>query len=294
METIAAMVQHFDAHRSAGHWVPDSFYEDLTKWEGIDDDIRTTYAWSGREEDGHLSVGRMSTGRCLDCYSCVLNEKQQVQCFTTDQMLEHLDEHRTWGLFVPDRVYEGLERDRSDNDQAIQRYFDEHGLQRPQSPLWEPRSVFPEFTQASTRYEILGQLAAMLVIAIRRFVQPLTDSELSAGWTPSGSDAIVEGLRAVLGKVESAHRDQELDFRLMKDMERIARRPGDEDVRTHFDQRNSALSGIRSFLSVRLIGHQRMHEWLIAAAESGRAVKGELETGAKFIGVRDWEDLEDF
>lgn len=294
METIAAMAQHFDAHRAAGHRVPDSFYEELTRWEGIDDNIRTTYAWSGREEDGHLSVSRVSTGRCLGCYGCVLNEQQQVECFTTDQMLEHLDEHRTWGLFVAGHVYEGLERDRWDNDQVIQTYFDERGLQRPVSPLWEPHSIYPEFTRPSTRHQVLGQLAAMLVIAIRRFVEPLSDSELSAGWTQNCSDAVVEGLRAVLGKVEAAHWDQELDFRLMRDMKRIRRRPREEGVTAHFDQRESALDHIAAFIDMDLIGHERMHGWLTAAAESGRAIRGEEESGMKWIGVRDWEDLEDF
>ena len=91
------------------------------EWRGIDDDIRTTYAWGGREEDGNLSVSRKTPGDCLCCLSCVLNEKKMVECFTTDQMVEHLDEHRTWGLFVADDVYDRLERDRSDNDQIIQR-----------------------------------------------------------------------------------------------------------------------------------------------------------------------------
>ena len=294
METIAAAVQHFDAHRAAGYRVPDSFYEDLAKWEGIDDDIRTTYAWGGREEDGHLSVSRMTTGRCLGCYGCVLNEKQQVQCFSTDEILEHLDEHRSWGLFVADHVYEGLKRDRSDNDRVIQEYFEEHGLPRPAGPLWEPHSIYPEFTQAATRYEILAQLAAMLVIAIRRFVEPLTDSELSAGWIQGRSDTVVEGLRAMLGKIEAAHQDQDLDFRLMKNVKRIYWRSIDGDVNTHFDQRISAISGIEAFIDMALIGHERMLEWLTAAAESGRAVRGEEESGMKWIGVRDWEDLEDF
>ena len=250
METIAAVVQHFDAHRAAGHRAPDSFYEDLSRWEGIDDTIRTTYAWSGREEDGNLSVSRMTTGWCLGCYGCVLNEQQQVECFSTDQMLEHLDEHRSWGLFVADHVYEGLKRDRSENDRVIQDYFDEHGLQRPPSPLWEPHSIYPEFTQASTRYESLSQLAAMVVIAIRRFVEPLTDSELSAGWTQSLSDAVVAGLRAMLGKIEAAHQDQDLDFRLKQDMNRIYRRSIDGGVRTHFDQRRSALSRIQASIDM--------------------------------------------
>jgi hypothetical protein len=209
-------------------------------------------------------------------------------------MLEHLDEHRSWGLSIADHVYEGLIRDRSDNDRVIQEYFDEHGLQRPASPLWKPHSIYPEFTQASTRYEILGQLAAMFVIAIRRFVEPLTDSEFSAGWTQSCSDAVVEGLRAMLGKIEAAHQDRELDFRLMKDMERIRRRPYDDGVTAHFDQRRSALNHISSFIDMDLIGHERMHEWLTAAAESGRAIKGEEKSGMKWIGVRDWDDLEDF
>jgi len=243
-------------HRSAGHRVPDSFYEDLIA-SGWDESIHTSYAWSGGEEDGKLTVSRKMSGQSLSCLSCVLNEQQMVECFTTDRMLEHLDEHRTWGLFVADHVYDRLERDRSHNDQVIQRYFDEHGLQRPATPRWEPHSIYLEFTQSTTRYEILGQLATMLVIAIRRFVEPLTDVELSAGWTQSCSDAIVEGLRAVLGTVESAHRDQEFDFRLMKDMKRITRRPRDEDVRTYFDQRDSGLNGIASFIDMKLIGHER-------------------------------------
>jgi len=209
-------------------------------------------------------------------------------------MLEHLDEHRSWGLFVADHVYEGLKRDRSDNDPVIQEYFDEHGLQRPPSPLWEPRSIYPEFTQASTRFEILDQLAAMLVIAIRRFVEPLTESELSVGWTQNCSDAIVEDLRAVLSKLEASRQDQQLDFRLMKDMERIRRRPYGEGVTDYFDQRESALSHISAFIDMKLIGHERMHEWLTAAADSGRAIRGEEKSGMKWIGVRDWEDLEDF
>ncbi len=294
-ETEDAMLHHFDAHRAAGHRIPDSFYEALVEERdhGIDDQIRTVYAWSGREEDGHLSVSLKTPGDSLCCLSCILNEKQMVECFTTDQMLEHLDEHRTWGLFVGGHVYDGLERDRSDNDQVIQRYFDDHGLQRPAFPRWEPHSIFPEFTQSSTRFEALGQLSAMLVIAIRRCVEPLTDSELSAGWTQGCSDAVVEGLRVVLRKIESAHRDEDVDFRLMRDLERIARRPIDEGVRTHFDQRASALSRIRAFISMQLIGHQRLHEWLDAAAEKGRATRGEFESGAKWIGVENWEDLGD-
>jgi hypothetical protein len=294
--TCDAMLQHLDEHRAAGHRVPDSFYDGLIdqRDHGLDDQIRTIYAWSGREEDGNLSVSGTTSGDSLCCLSCVLNEKNTVECFTTDQMMEHLDEHRTWGLFVADHVYEGLERDRSDNDQIIQRYFDEHGFRRPATPRWEPHSIYPEFTQSTTRYEILGQLAAMLVIAIRRFVEPLTDSELSAGWTQSCSDAIVVGLRAVLGKVEAAHRDQGFDFRLMKDMQRIRRRPYDGGVRGRFDQRTSALDHVSSFIDMRLVGRERMLEWLTAAAESGRAIRGEQESGMKWIGVRDWEDLEDF
>lgn len=106
------MTRHFDEHRSAGHRVPDSFYEDLIA-SGWDESIRTTYAWSGEEEDGKLTVSRKMSGQSLSCLSCVLNEQQMFECFTTDQMLEHLDEHRTWGLFVADHVYDRLERDRS-------------------------------------------------------------------------------------------------------------------------------------------------------------------------------------
>ena len=276
--------------------MPDSFYNGLIEERdhGMDDSIRTTYAWSGREGDGNLSVSRISTGRCLSCLSCVLNEENMVECFTTDQMLEHLDEHRTWGLFVPDHVYHGLERDRLDNDEVIKAYFDNENLQRPAAALSEPQSIFPEFTQASTRHEVLGQLTARLVIAIRRFVEPLSDSELSVGWTQECSGALVEGLRTLLAKIEAAHQTGNVDFRLLKDIERIARLPGANGVTTRFDQRQKALRRIRSFISMDLIGHKRMHEWLTAAAESGRAVKGEEKSGRKWIGVRDWADLEDF
>ena len=131
--------------------MPESFYEDAIA-SGWDESMRSTYApWSGREEDGNLTV---------------TSGEQMVKCFTTDQMLEHLDEDRTWGLFVPDHVYDRLERDRSENDQVIQRYFDEHGLRRPATNHWEPHGIYPEFTQWSTHHEALGQLAAMLVIAI--------------------------------------------------------------------------------------------------------------------------------
>jgi hypothetical protein len=37
------MTRHFDEHRSAGHQVPDSSYEDLVASEW-DESIRTTYA----------------------------------------------------------------------------------------------------------------------------------------------------------------------------------------------------------------------------------------------------------
>ena len=80
----------------------------------------------------------------------------------------------------------------------------------------------------------------------------------------------------------------------MKDMKRITRHPRDQGVSTYFDQRNSGLNGIEAFIEMELIGHERMHEWLTAAAESGRAIKGEEESGMKWIGVRDWDGLEDF
>ena len=294
METIAAVVQHFDSHRAAGQRVPDSFYEDLAQWEGTDEQIRTTYAWSGREDDGHLSVGRMGQGRCLSCLGCVLNEEQQVECFTTDQMLEHLDEHRTWGLFVADHVYNALKRDRTDNDQVIQNYFDERGVPRPPAPLWEPHSIFPTFDEAATRYDTLGQLAAILIIAIRRFVEPLSESERSAGWTEGCSENVVKDLRAIVRSLEAAHYDQEVDFRLMKDIERIRRRPYNEGITARFDQRTSALRYIAAFINFDLIGERRRHEWLTAAANCGRAVKGEEASGMKWIAIRDWDDLEDF
>ncbi len=80
----------------------------------------------------------------------------------------------------------------------------------------------------------------------------------------------------------------------MTDMERIRRRPHDAGVKTRFDQREGALAHISSFIHLRLIGHERMNEWLTAAAEGGRAIKGEEKSGMKWIGVRDWDDLEDF
>ncbi len=80
----------------------------------------------------------------------------------------------------------------------------------------------------------------------------------------------------------------------MKDVKRIYWRSIDGGITTHFDQRISALTGIQAFIDMDLIGHERMPEWLTAAAESGRAIRGEEESGMRCIGVRDWEDLEDF
>ncbi len=142
-ETMAAMLDHFDAHRAAGHRVPDSFYEGVMEWIGIDDDIRTVYAWSGREEDGNLSVSRKRPGDSLCCLSCVLNEMNMVECYSTDQMIEHLDEHRSWGLFVADHVYEGLERDRSDNNRVTESFFASAALNRPRLPNGSRAAFFP-------------------------------------------------------------------------------------------------------------------------------------------------------
>jgi hypothetical protein len=90
----AEVTRHFDAHRAAGDRVPEFFYRDVG--DDWDESIRTTYAWSGWEEDGNLSVGRKNPGDSLCCLSCGLNE--------------HLDEHRTWGLFVAEHAYERLKR----------------------------------------------------------------------------------------------------------------------------------------------------------------------------------------
>ena len=54
----------------------------------------------------------------------------------------------------------------------------------------------------------------------------------------------------------------------MKDMKRITRHPRDQGVSTYLNQRNSGLNGIEAFIEMELIGHERMHEWLTAAAES--------------------------
>ena len=287
--TCDAMLQHLEEHRAAGHRVPDSFYDGLIdqRDHGLDDEIRTIYAWSSREEDGNLSVSGTTSGDSLSCLSCVLNEKNTVECFTSTS----IGPGDYSSLTTSTRGWNGTVRT---TIKIIQRYCDEHGFQRPATPHWEPHSIYPEFTQCTTRYGLLGQLAAMLVFAIRRFVEPLTDSEFSAGWTQSCSDAIVVGLRAVLGKVEAAHRDPGFDFRLMKDMQRIRRRPYDGGVRGRFDQKTSALDHVSSFIDMRLVGRERMLEWLTAAADSGRAIRGEQESRMKWIGVRDWEDLEDF
>ncbi len=106
-ETAHAMRQHLDEHRAVGHWVPNTCYDDLlARCDEIDEEIRTTYAWGGRG-DGDLTVSLGRDGRHLHCCGCSLNDDSVFECFTTDDMLQHLDEHQTRGYPVHDRVYKG-------------------------------------------------------------------------------------------------------------------------------------------------------------------------------------------
>ena len=137
-ETAHAMRQHLDEHRAVGHWVPNTCYEDLlARGDEIDEEIRTTYAWSGRG-DGDLTVSLGRKGRHLHCSGCSLNENSVFECFTPTTCSSTSMNIRPV-VIGHDRVYKGLRRDQAENDALMQRYYDERNVpNRPRRVGWLP------------------------------------------------------------------------------------------------------------------------------------------------------------
>jgi hypothetical protein len=212
VDTRDETAAHFDAHRAAGHRVPDQFYEDLKSMSYWDDAIRTTYSSRWRAEDENLTVTRLGKGEGLHCFRCALNSGRDVKCFSTEQMVQHLDEHQTWGLPVPQHVYEKLARHRSENDELFANYYQQRGESLPPTLLYEPPPLLPH-SEAQSHRDGLDTLSSMLATAISHFEGPLSESDRAAGWTETHCGDAAEVLRSVLHEVEVAKRDQGIDFR---------------------------------------------------------------------------------
>lgn len=243
MKSTDAMMQHLDEHRAAGHRVADALYDDLLKervW--IDDEIRKTYAWCGRAGDGELSVFLMSTGRCLRCEGCKLNHDAPVECHTTDELFQHLDEHQTQGHSVPEHVHESLRRDRTENDQLIQTFFDRRGVRRPSAPDWLPETP----RDAVRRRKALVQLSTIVQAAIARFEEPTLSSQRSIVRNGVGSDHVVEALSALAGMLRRKSGKTYPDFWLLNHLVAIFRDPDVPFIRNN--QRREVLLSILQFI----------------------------------------------
>ena len=249
-DTCDAMSQHLDEHRVAGHRVPDSFYEGLLEAHQLDDDIRTVYAWSGRDGDNGLSVSLITSGCCLGCLCCELNESRMVECYTTEEMIQHLGEHQARALPVAEHVYEGLRRDRESNDQRIRAYFDKGGRRPPSATRWEPPNLW-EFNTVPDGHQALDQLIAMVSTAISRFDEPLSSTEAEAGWNEERSRSTVRGLHALLRDIEAeAAKVEPASYRqLLKDVGVLRRALWqDPDMDLGMDQRRKVVDQIRDYI----------------------------------------------
>ena len=242
------MSQHLDEHRIAGHRVPDSFYEGLLEAHQLDDDIRTVYAWSGRDGDNGLSVSLITSGRCLGCLRCDLNESRMVECYATEEMIQHLGEHQARGLPVAEHVYEGLRRDRESNDQRIRAYFDRGSRRPPSAPRWEPPKLW-EFRTVPDGHQALDQLIAMVSTAISRFDEPLSSTEAEAGWNEERSRSTVRGLHALLRDIEAAKVEPASYRQLLKDVGVLRQALWqDPDMDLGMDQRRKVVDQIRDYI----------------------------------------------
>ena len=177
--TVDEMIRHFDAHRSAGDRVPGDYYESLIECRYIEEEFLNAASGAGHREVNNLllddlhesqvessyfeeeilgsfslrrfdqtakvSVIRTADGRCLLCNSCSLNGGAIVECFSTRQMTQHLDLHRSRGTPVSKLDYEMLQLARSTIDRAIETYYAERLQSRPSEPRWEPLTCSRSF-----------------------------------------------------------------------------------------------------------------------------------------------------
>ncbi len=211
-ESLDEMVAHLDAHRAAGHRVSDQCLKDLLSLDFWDEGVRTTYSSRWRAEDENLTVKRLTFGDGLHCYRCVLNSGREVKCFSTEQMVQHLDEHRMWGLPVPQHVYEKLARHRSENDDLFASYYERRGESPPSTLLCEPPPLLAYRSEIWSHRDALNILSSLLATAISHFEGPLSQSDHAAGWTETLCDDAAKVLGGVLREVEIANRDQDIDF----------------------------------------------------------------------------------
>jgi hypothetical protein len=199
------MSQHLDAHRASGHRVPDSYYEGLEQWRRDEEDqIRRTYAWPGRKDDGDLSIFLALPGNPLYCNDCKLNEGRSVEFYGTEDLLEHLSAHHDKGFVVPNHVIDALRRDEAEIDEGIRRWLVERGVKGRPAPKWQPANLWDRFAAMPERPEALDRLTAMVRTAIDRLEEPLSPSERSMGWNEACVETAVEGLRFLLDDVERA------------------------------------------------------------------------------------------
>lgn len=80
----------------------------------------------------------LNVGGWLDCCGCRMREGH-VQCFTTEDMLAHLREHRDRGDCVPQFCFDGLTEDQEANDEWIRSTWDS-GYVRGSSTPYGKRS----------------------------------------------------------------------------------------------------------------------------------------------------------
>ena len=68
--------------------------------------------------DGSNVYVFLDAGGYLTCCGCRMSD-QSVYLTNTDEMIAHLDRHRTIGHTVPDCTYEQLRADQAENDKWI-------------------------------------------------------------------------------------------------------------------------------------------------------------------------------
>lgn len=71
------------------------------------------FGWDGSDVYVYLSVYGY-----LDCCGCAL-DKQGTACYSTDEMIAHLEEHKAAGHHVPQETIDDLLADKEENDATI-------------------------------------------------------------------------------------------------------------------------------------------------------------------------------